>query len=352
MKPKFVFASKLRLQTSSSRRPLAARIATLASLAFASLGQAAPFYWTGDNNSLWNTTGGANGTNWSSSGDFNNGTGGLPSAADDVFFNLAGAGNLSNQLGANFSIRSLTFTPDAASSVTIGGANTLTLGTGGLTNNSIAANSIAAAVTLGVNQTWSNNTATPVTVSGAVAGAGVNLTFGGAGAFNFTGANSYSGSTSLGSNGTTLSLKGATGTLATSSISLEGGTSLNLDNTAGNNADRIGNSIAISSRGATIALKGSSATETLGALTLPTGTTRVSVDAGSVLTLSSLTRSAGGTINFSSTGTSNLSTSTLTNGILGAYATLGNVGSLQQDAAGPNLQIGRASCRERVYLAG
>ena len=45
-------------------------------LSFCQSASAASFYWTGDHDALWTTTGGANGTNWSSSPDFNNGTAG------------------------------------------------------------------------------------------------------------------------------------------------------------------------------------------------------------------------------------------------------------------------------------
>ncbi len=92
----------------------------------------------------------------------------------------------------------------------------------------------------------------------------------------------------------------------------------------------------ITSRGATIALKGASATETTGVLTLTTGMTRVNVDAGSVLTLSGagLSKSVGGSVSFSSTGTTNIAGINNTNGIVGGYVTIGNVGTVQQDANG------------------
>ncbi len=307
----------------------------LAALAALLPASAANFYWTGDNNASWNTTTGPAGTNWSSSPDFNNGTVGLPGVADDVFFNLFGAGNLSTTLGQAFSIKSLTFTPDDTNPVTIGGADTLTVGTGGLTNNSTAAAIISANVALGANQSWTNNTSgNTLTASGVVSGSGINLSLAGAGGFALTGANTYNGTTSLISNGTNLTLTGANGSLATSGISLEGGTTLNLDNTVANNTNRIGDSVGISSKGATLALKGTSATETVGTLTATTGTTRVNVDAGSTLTLGNVARATGGTINFSTTGTTIVTGATNTNGIIGGWTTIGNVGTAQQDAAG------------------
>src|SRR4051794_20592615 len=140
---------------------------------FPRIANATPFYWTGDHDSLWNTTGGPAGTNWSLSPDFNNGTPGLPGSGDDVLFNLFGAGNLNTALGQDFSINSLMFTPDDTSAVTIGGANTLTIGAGGITNNAsnaAALNTISANVSLGAPQTWTNNSTNPLTVSGVISG--------------------------------------------------------------------------------------------------------------------------------------------------------------------------------------
>src|SRR5439155_2778844 len=239
-------------------------------------------------------------------------------------------------LGQAFSINSLTFTPDDTGPVVIGGANTLTLGTGGITDNAsnvAALNVISAPVALGAAQTWTNNTANNLSGTGVISGAPANnLTFGGSGSFTFTNTNTYTGATSLSSLGSTLNLSGANGSLATSTIALEGGTTLNVDNTAANNTDRIGDAVGISSKGATIALKGPAATETVGTLTLPTGLTRVNVDAGSTLTFGSVAlpgfaRSAGATVNFSAGGTTKVPNVTLTNGIIGGWATVGNVDS-------------------------
>src|SRR5437899_2928368 len=111
-------------RSSVTRRQLAAivtaglMLAAMAAtwLSIGSEAKAASYYWFGDDNNAWNQIVGPGGTNWSSSGDFNSGTGGataLPGSADDVFFVLAGANNLTTELGTNFSIKSLTFTSDA-----------------------------------------------------------------------------------------------------------------------------------------------------------------------------------------------------------------------------------------------
>ncbi len=308
-----------------------------ASGAMAGSAAAASFFWTGDHDTVWNTTGGPANVNWSSSDDFDNDSNALPGSGDDVYFNLPGAVNLNTTLGQDFSINSLSFTQDDTSGVTIGGGNTLTIGAGGLTNNASASNLISTAVTLGANQTWTNNTSSAVTVSGAVGGSGINLTLAGSETFILSGANSYSGSTSLSGNGTTLDLSGSSGSLNTSGISLDGGTVLEIDNTSGNNTNRIGDSVGISSRGGTVYLMGSTASETVGTLTLTTGLTNVNADAGAALTLgsaslASFARSSGAAVNFSSTGTFNVPNVTLSSGIIGGWATVGNPNS----SASPN----------------
>ena len=70
-----LLGSSARSRCLRSLVPLAILVAGL--LAAVSSASAAPFYWFGDDNSFWNTIAGPGGTNWSSSPDFNNGTGGV-----------------------------------------------------------------------------------------------------------------------------------------------------------------------------------------------------------------------------------------------------------------------------------
>ena len=87
-----------RFASGDSRRLAVAIVA--AWLSVTSVVQAGSYYWFGDDNNFWNQIVGPGGTNWSSSGDFNNGTGGataLPGSGDDVFFVLAGANNLTTE---------------------------------------------------------------------------------------------------------------------------------------------------------------------------------------------------------------------------------------------------------------
>jgi autotransporter-associated beta strand protein len=334
-----------RRRPGTRRRPLSLSAAALAAFAFATTAPAATIYWAGDNNALWNTTAGANGTNWSSLAGNNSGTLGVPGATDDVFFNIPGALNLNTVLGQDFSIRSLTFLPAATNPVTIGGANTLTVGTGGLTSNSNAVMTLNTNVALGATQTWANNTATAVTVNGIISGiAGNGLTIGGSGAYTFTGANTYFGSTTVFTG--TLNLSGANGSIQnTSAIALGAGTVLNLNSTGANHAsqNRIGDATGIASSGGFINLLGNSSaatTETVGTLTTASGATYVTVTpgAGQTATLTfgtagtvpSFNHSMGGTVTFSNTGTVMAPNVTLVNPvnpIIGGWATIGTVNS-------------------------
>ncbi len=336
-----------------------ASIATVAAFVGPAITLGAIYYWTGDNNQNWNTTLGAAGTNWSSSPDFNNGTGTTPgvgsqSGTSDVFFALAGANpsNLATFLGADTNIASLTFTPDAiaANPVSISGANTLSLGAGGITNNSNATISLNTTVALTSNQTWTNNSTSGKTlnVTGAITGSS-NLSLGGVGSFAFSGQNTYSGATTLSTFGTTLVLSGANGSIQnTSAITLAGGTQLTLDSSVSGNhtaQDRIKDTLGITSTGGTLTLTGNATTpttETVGTLTLgsatATGLTNVNVTGqGAVLTfgsgtLQSFVRNGVGTaVNFSvGTGAAVMApkvTLSPTSGLIGGWATIGNINS-------------------------
>ncbi len=327
-------------RTGTRRAPLALGIAALAALALGTPARAASYYWAGDNqgSSAWNILTGLGGSNWSSSGDFNQGTSGataLPGINDDVFFILNGAGNLTNTLGADFSIKSLTFNSFGTSPITIGGANTLTIGTGGITNGSASTVTLSTNVALGGVQTWANNNATPFALSGVLSGAaGNNLTLGGRGTFTFSNANTYSGSTSVFTGG--LTLNGTGSILNTSAISLNAGTSLVLDNTATNVANRIADNLTITTKGATISFIGNAGTtaETVGTLAVGSGASVVQTS-GSVSSLTfgaaggtpiaSFSRSVGGTALFAvgAGSTVNAPTLTLNNGIIGGWAVTG-----------------------------
>ncbi len=331
------------------RRPLAAGIAALVALALVSSANAGSLFWSGDNNAFWNTTAGVNGTNWSSSPGFNNGTITVPGAADDVFFNIPGAINLATQLGVDFSIRSLTFTPVATNAISIGGGNTLTLGSGGMTDNAGAAITLNTNVALGAAQTWANNSADAVTVNGIISGGAPNdLTIGGSGAFTFTSANTYAGSTTIFTG--TLNLSGANGSLqSTSGITLNAGTTLVLDNASANNSNRLNDNTTITTRGGILSLVGNAGatTEAAGTLSVGSGASVVQVSgSGSSLTfgrapadpspLASFSRTgAGGTANFVVGAGASIKAPnvTLVNGIIGGWAVTGTAAGTGLDWA-------------------
>ena len=176
-----------------------------------------------------------------------------------------------------------------------------------------------------------------ITISGALSGSSA-LTLRGAGStqtpsgnFVFSGAgSSYSGAITLLNANTSLSINGS-GTFASlSGLTLGGGTVFTLDNTATNVTDRLASTLPVASNGGTINLLGSSSgpsADEIGALTLNTGETNVNVTPGSgqsaTLTIGSISPTPGSGINFSTTGTNALTSSSLNNGILGPWATIG-----------------------------
>jgi autotransporter-associated beta strand protein len=114
------------------------------------------FFWKGSAGNNWSTL--APTTNWATDAGGATLTTDLPNATSDVTFSASGATNLSTQLGADFTINTLTFAA-AASDVTISGGNTLTLNNN-LTMNVGAPNATisTAGLTLGGPQTWTINT--------------------------------------------------------------------------------------------------------------------------------------------------------------------------------------------------
>jgi autotransporter-associated beta strand protein len=140
-------------------------------------------WWKGDQDGNWNTT--SPNYNWDTDQTSGIDTGGIPSTPTAVHFSANGAAHFSTTLGQDFTINSLTF--DTASSVTIAGGNTLTVN-GGITNSSSAGNNIISATTLalGLDQTWANNSANPLTVSSAING-GKALTIAGSGTITLSG---------------------------------------------------------------------------------------------------------------------------------------------------------------------
>jgi autotransporter-associated beta strand protein len=172
-------------------------------------------YWSGAQSGaaglVWSTELGSPGspdTNWSPTDggpDLNV----IPGAGTNVIFGATGnnAGTLDTTLGADFTINSLTFTSARTNSVIIGGANSLTLGSGGITvqvgsgahtiNTTGDTSAGTPGIVLGASQTWTNNSSNPLMVQSSIgdAGAGNTLTIAGGGVIELSGDNTYSGGT-------------------------------------------------------------------------------------------------------------------------------------------------------------
>jgi autotransporter-associated beta strand protein len=168
-------------------------------------------YWTGAQNGVWNTLGGGSASNWGDAAG--NDVHQLPVDATDVNFIAAnGNHNLSTTLGADFTIKGLKFNSTASSSVTIGGANTLTLladgitvdsGSGAHTINTTGSGGNAGMI-LGASQIWTNNSSNVFTVSSTIGGTLANsLTIAGSGSGGFlvSGNNTYGGGTTINAGG-------------------------------------------------------------------------------------------------------------------------------------------------------
>jgi fibronectin-binding autotransporter adhesin len=81
-------------------------------------------YWRGDVNSTWNSAVAAPNSNWATDVNGTTDTAQLPGATSDVFFSASNGANTSTTLGADFTIKSLTFESGTAS---VSGANMLSI---------------------------------------------------------------------------------------------------------------------------------------------------------------------------------------------------------------------------------
>lgn len=281
-------------------------------------------------------TAGSDNTSTSFSGAIS-GTGGLTKAGSGIF-TVSGANNYS---GA---------TTVSAGTLRVGAASTLPSQTqlsvsGGATFdlNSIATTvgSLAGAgsVTLGSASltTGVNNGST--SFSGVISGTG-GLVKDGSGTQTLTGTNTFSGALTISNGGVVLSGAGGS-TASASSVVVATGASLTLDNSAGENTNRISNSASITLGGGAFNLISDSngSTETVGSLNASSGASSVvvthngSASDSTSLTFSSLgTITPGATVNFSAVGGTlgggvngpHIFITGQANGLIGGWATVGS----------------------------
>ncbi len=197
--------------------------------------------------------------------------------------------------------------------------------------------STAGAKTLILTGTLAGNTLGGVIGNGS---GNVAVTKTNSGSWALTGANTYSGATTVSAG--TLTLSGANGAIGSSAVTIAGGTLTISNANAASNSDRLSGSLAFTMNGGTFnfnndASAGNSFSESAGTLTLIGGANTVGIQqaiAGqtSTLTFAGLSRTAGA-INFSGAGLGAAvdprstitftSAPTLTNGIIGPWATVG-----------------------------
>lgn len=203
-------------------------------------------YWAGSVSGVWSDSSLAPVSNWRTNAAGTADTNQIPGSITDVFFATATAGNLTNTLGSDFSINSLTVASATTGAVTINGANNLVVGAGGISRQ-LGAGALTVATSglaLSASQTWSNDDAGALlTVSAPLSGSG-NLTTAGAGVTVLGGNNAgYAGVITVSAGTLQVGAAGALG-LATSNVVIDG--TLDLNGNSVTKADLSGNGVVTS----------------------------------------------------------------------------------------------------------
>lgn len=153
-------------------------------------------HWKGDVDGNWSTNNAGN-TNWVTSAAGATDPGQAPAANTVVNFSPGGGSASNTTLGADFSIEGLVVTTPAA--VGIGGSHNLSIGGSGIEIAGTAGATqiqTGVGVMVGVDQTWTNNSASPLTVGGVLGGT-AELRVAGAGKVALTGSNTMTGNLSI-----------------------------------------------------------------------------------------------------------------------------------------------------------
>jgi fibronectin-binding autotransporter adhesin len=127
-------------------------------------------YWEGGlggNANVWAVSNGSTASNWATNST-GTATGLIPGIGATVTFSASGASNQSPMvLGAPMSVKGIVVNSTSAFALA-NDANTLTIGSSGITANAGASVSIATPVALAASQTWANTSGNTLSVSGAL----------------------------------------------------------------------------------------------------------------------------------------------------------------------------------------
>jgi autotransporter-associated beta strand protein len=204
-------------------------------------------YFTNNTGTLTWNSGGNNGlgaTNFSNDSQGTMDPHYLPGPITNVIFSSSSS-NVPNApftttLGQDFTINSIEFASNANNTITVAGSNTLTIGSGGILVDpgSAAHNISTGALVIGQDQTWTNNSINPLTITSNVSGG--NLTVAGSGTIVLTANNNTYASTTINA-GATLQLGngGASGNVSAGTLTDNGSLAFNHPGNTNYNASGI-----------------------------------------------------------------------------------------------------------------
>lgn len=197
-------------------------------------------YWKGDLSGpatgVWNAALVGGDTNWTTDASGVTDLQVAPGETTDVFFSAGGSANHTTTLGADMTVKTVTFLSGSGiggNNTTVSGIHTLTLagqdgisllsGSGGITMSN--------AIAMGTSQVWTvSDTATVLNISGSVSGA-YNLTKQGLGILALLGNNTYTGKTILAEGTLRINSEASLGAVplaaAADQLTLSSGTTLN-----------------------------------------------------------------------------------------------------------------------------